>query len=240
MSEELNEEIESEVKKRKKEIDTLIEVRHTSDIEGNQGNLEAQLEAEKERNKNLSLIVEVEANRQFELDRNNLLSKIPEARREKIKEFVGDDPSKMETLRGSMILSGQDFDDDDDKPEKTIAGRAVLKGSNPEIETGRSGYSSPIIQKYSDLYGILRSPTSTQSEKDEVEGILDDAFDQIGRGLRSRRRGDNYMLPSGVVSHCMNCGAVVEADLTKVDCPYCGFSWSRGDKLPRNPKFVPV
>lgn len=242
MSEEYEFETTENGKKKKKEPSEVIEVRHVDDRESIKGesDLQAQLERERKKNENLSLIVEAEAQKDFLENRDNLLKKIPENRRTAIEDFIGDDPEKIEQVKASLILAGQSFDEDDDDkaPEKTISGRAVLPDYNPEIKTGRTGYTNPAIQKYSDLYAILRSPTATEEEKAEVEAILDDTFDQIREGLKSRKRGDNYSLPSGVVSHCMKCGMVVEADLAKVPCPYCQYDFSKM-KLPRNPKFFP-
>jgi rubrerythrin len=241
MSEELTEELNEEMKKRKKVADYVVEIRNTKDDEPE--DLQEQLEREKRKNEDLSLIVEVEATKQFMTEKENLLKNIPEGRREKISEFIGEDPEKIEQVKASLILQGQNFgEDEDEENEPTIAGRATLPDYMLPQNQGRqirsSSYSNPVIQQYSDLYRLIRDPKTSERKRQEAEAILDEAFDEIGKGLRSRPRNDPYRLPSGTVSHCLKCGHVVEADLTKVSCPYCGYNFSK-DKFPRNPKFEP-
>jgi hypothetical protein len=241
MSEELTEELNEEMKKRKKVADYVVEIRNTKDDEPE--DLQEQLEREKRKNEDLSLIVEVEATKQFMTEKENLLKNIPEGRREKISEFIGEDPEKIEQVKASLILQGQNFgEDEDEENEPTIAGRATLPDYMLPQNQGRqirsSSYENPVIQKYSDLYQILRSPTSSEQEKQEVEQILDETFAEIRRGLKSRSRNNPYSLPSGIVNHCYRCGMVSEVDLSKNPCPHCGYDFSKMP-MPRNPKFEP-
>ena len=234
------EEIENQKKIR--HPDYSVEVRHVEGEKVSESDLQAQLESEKKRREDLETVVELEAYRQFERDRDNLLKNIPSERREKIKEFIGEAPERIEQVKASLILAGQDFDsDDNEEPKKTIAGKATLIDSkNQGRETGRVSYTNPVIQQYSDLYSILRSPTSSEQEKSEANQILDDAFVEIGKGLRSRSRNNPYSLPTGCVSGCMKCGKIVEMDLgTGKPCPYCQHRFGI-DKFPRNPKFHPT
>ena len=241
MSEEgISEQLEA-LQKKKKEPDYRVEDVNRTE-KGDEYNLQAQLESEKKRREDLETVVELEAYRQFERDRDNLLKNIPSEMREKIKEFIGETPERIEQVKASLILAGQDFDsDDDEEPEKTIAGKATLIDSqNHGRETGSVSYANPVIQQYSDLYGILRSPTSSAESKAEAEQLLDDAFVEIGNGLRSRSRNNPYSLPHGVVTHCFSCGGIVESDLGKgIPCPHCGHRFGI-DKFPRNPKFQPT
>jgi len=249
MSEELTEEIAEQLRKEKEKNrrpDQLIEIRNTyeKNESSDESNLQAQLEAEKRKNENYSAIIEMEAQKQFESDRDKLLGRIPSGRREQISDFISDDPSKLEQIKASLLLQ-QDFDDEDDnEPAPTSPkGKAGLPDymlpQNQGRQTGKVSYQNPTIQAYSDLYSIIRSPTSSAESKAEATQLLDDAFDQIGKGLRSRTKNNPYSLPSGVVSHCWKCGGIQEVDLgTGKPCKFCGYRWGI-DKFPRSAKFHP-
>jgi len=242
MSSEVIEEIENQ-NKSKRIPDSLIEVRHTQEggSTTNSGSSSSEVENLKHQIEERDLIIEAEAMKTFLENRDELLRKIPKDRREVVKNFVGDDPDKLAQIEGSLLLSGQ-IEEDDEIPESSPAGRARLPDSMLPPEQRGQGrtptYQNPTVQQYHELYQIIRSPTSTEQQKQEAEAILDSTFVEVRRGLESRNRNNPYQLPTGVVSHCMNCGAVVEADLTKTPCPHCGFDWSK-DKLPRNPAFQP-
>ncbi len=237
----LAEEIKNQMKT-KKEPTEVIEIRHVDERGAEPSDLQAQLDAEKKKNENLSLIIEAEAIHDFEIKKSNLLKNVPEARREKISDFIGEDSEKMAQIQASLIISGQDledFYDDNVQPQKSPSGKVGMLPQNEGRQTGRVSYTNPVIQQYSDLYGILRSPTSSAESKAEAEQLLDDAFVEIGKGLRSRSRNNPYSLPRGVVTHCFFCGGIVEADLGKgIPCPHCKFRFGI-DKFPRNPKFQP-
>jgi len=231
-------------KNRKKEPSEVIEIRHTDErTPSGEGDLKAQLAEEKRRREELEVIVGIEAEKSWEIERDSLLQKVPESRREAIKNFISDDPEKLNQIKASMILQGQIEEDEDESEEKTPSGRARLpEYMLPPDQRGQvrsPTYSNPTIQKYSDLYAILRSPTSTEEQKNEANQILDETFVEIRKGLQSRAKNNPYTLPTGVVTHCWFCGAIVEADLTTgIPCPYCGKRFGI-DPFPRNPHFQP-
>ena len=185
--------------------------------------------------KEMELIIESEALKTFKEERDALLAQIPEDRREDIKEFIGADPDKLEQIKGSIMLHKQV---QDEPTRKVVKGKATLLGSKPETSLAQTAYADPYLQKYSDLYQTLRDPTASAEEKEEAETILNDVFAEITKGLKTRRRGDPFMLPTGVVSHCPKCGMVVEVDIGKVPCPYCGYNFGT-DKYPQYPKATP-
>ena len=233
---------------RKRIPDELIEIKHTGLPTEGESDLQAQLEAERKKNDEYSLIIEAEAMKNIITERDNLLKRIPSERREQVESFIGKDdpdPSRMEQVKASLILQGQNFgdDEDDDTPApKTVSGRAVMLDSSlPQNQGGQvrsPTYDNPTIQQFSDLYAILRSPTSSAEQKAEVEQVLDETFAEIRKGLKSRPRNDPYRLPSGIVNHCYKCGMVSEIDLSKNACPHCGYDFSK-EPMPRNPKFEP-
>jgi len=235
------EEVEEELQRKKaqkREPDEVIQIQHIDDRN------KPLTKNERLEYENLQLVVEAEALKQFETEKENLLQNIPESRRKKLKDFISDDPDKLQQVKASLILQGQDFDDDeDDEEEITPAGRARLppdRNSNQRSQSRNQMYdNNPTIQKYSDLYAIIRNPKSTQEQKAEAEQILDETFAEIRKGLRNRSKSNPYQLPTGVVNHCMKCGFVTEIDLSKgTPCPNCGFKFGIDD-FPRNPKFQP-
>ncbi len=241
--------------KTRKRADEVIELRHTYEQLEKSGvtsekvsksDLEAELESEKKRREEAELVIEVIANKDYEQKKLNLLKNIPEDRREKISNFIGDEPEKLAQIQAGLLLSGQDIEDYYDEnvqPQKSPSGKAGMSPSmmslNQQSQTRSPTYTNPTIQKFSDLYATLRDSTSSAESKAEAEQLLDDAFVEIGKGLRSRSRNNPYSLPNGVVSNCWRCGNVVEMDLgTGKPCPYCSHRFGI-DKFPRNPKFQP-
>lgn len=245
MSEEEINELEDDIsKKRKKSPDYRVEIVNVDERNPtDEGSLQEQLEAEKKRRKSAELIIEAEAMKEILKSRDSLLQRIPESRREQIRTFIGGDdpdPEKIESVKASLLLQGQDFgdDEDDNKPAPvSLSGRAMMLDSSP-IESGRTTYQNPHIQKYSELYRIIRDPKTSAQEKSEAEQILDETFAEIRKGLKSRSRNDPYTLPSGIINHCYRCGMVSEIDLSKNPCPHCGYDFSK-EPMPRNPKFEP-
>ncbi len=241
-SEGITEELRAlEKKKKERSPDYTVEILNKIE-KYNESDLESKLAVERKKREELELIVGIEAEKKFMTDKENLLQKIVEGRRDKISDFIGEDPEKIESVKASLILQGQDFDDenDDDAPAPTSPAGKVTLQSEQGGHTERVSYQNPTIQKYSDLYSIIRSPTCSEQEKSEAEQILDNTFNEIGKGLRSRSRNNPYSLPTGVVTHCMNCGMICEQDLGKgIPCPHCQHRFGI-DKFPRNPRFQPT
>lgn len=236
--EEISEDLEKEMRK-KKQPDYLVEVKHTNDSK-DEPSTSNELEDLRRQNAEKDLIIEAQAMKKWIEDRDKLLQKVSPDRREAIKNFVGDDPDKLAQVEGSLLLQGQLEDDEED--ERTPAGRARLPDSMlpPNQRQSRTPmYDNPTIQKYSDLYTILRSPTSTAEEKVEAEQILNETFSEIKRGLKTRSKNNPYQLPTGVVNHCWKCGYVTEVDLSRgTPCPNCGYRFGIDD-FPTNPQFQP-
>jgi len=242
-SEGITEELRAlEKKKKEHSADYIVEIVNKTE-KGDESDLQAQLIEERKRREQAELIIESEAMKQFLTDKENLLQKIAEGRRDKISDFIGEDPEKIESVKASLILQGQNFcdEDDDNAPAPTApSGKVGLVDSQNQMgNVRRQTYRNPTVQAYADLYSVIRSDTSSKQEKSEAEQILDDAFSEIGRGLRSRSKNNPYQLPSGIVNHCMNCGMICEQDLGKgIPCPNCGYRFGV-NKMPRNPHFHP-
>ena len=223
------------------DLESLAKQKLRKDLEKD-GNLEGELAKKDERIADLENVVEIEAMRQLETDKQDLLKMVPVNRREAIEKYVGDDFQKLEAVKASLILQGNfgEEDEDNEPPEQTISGKATLPDYMLHPNQRGQVRSPTPVQMYSDLYTIIRSPTSSAEEKSEAEQILDDAFNEIGKGLRSRSRNNPYSLPHGIVTHCMACGTIQEKDLGKgLPCSHCGHRFGV-NKFPRNPKFHPT
>lgn len=238
MSTEENETEEELEEKFEKKETVNVRVKHEG-LQPSDKELKAKYKAEKKKREELELVVEAEALKDFEDEKEQLLQKIPEEKREKMRDYIGEDPDKLESVRANLILSSDEDDDEDDEEyKKPTVGKAMLLEGSREGQSNRRQYSNPVVQMFSDLYRVIRDPKSSEEARKEAESRLDDAFVEISKGLKARPRGSPYMLPTGVVNHCYKCGMVSEVDLAQNPCPYCGYDM-RTDKFPKYPYWQP-
>lgn len=120
-------------------------------------------------------IIEISAEKQFERDLDDVLEKVPENKREQIRDYVGTDPTKIDAVKAGLILTSQDDDDlDDDEPERTPSGRATL----PNPSNNNKGDT---IQ---DLYNIVSRKFVDPKLKAEAQNRLD----KLWKGIETKHK----------------------------------------------------
>jgi len=189
------------------------------------GNIEGEKSVE-ERARNAEAKLAALALAEFAKSKNKLLDAIEDPeRREAAEQYIGTNPQNLETAR--FMFNVKDDDESDGReplPPKGKA-RSIIKSGKDEPLIYRKQYDQPVISEISKLYETMQDPEKSQKEKDAVEAVLQEFFDQAQKGVQSRPKGSKYMLPMGVVMHCPACGMVVEVDLDSgVPCPHCGYT----------------
>ncbi len=234
MSEEYEFETTEDGKKKKKIADEVIELRHTYEkpVATNESDLESQLAAEKKRREELELIVEVEATKHFEEEKNAFLNLIPdEEKRNEVSEKIGDDPEvlreyrKMASFFSTMLQKAGVRVTDNEGEEFTPSGRATLPNQN-------QGSVAENYKEYVDeLYDILKDPEKTTKEKKIADKKINDLFAEMVLGIKARgsRNQDMPYLPP--TASCPNCGAQLIGDLES--CPACGWKLFAKNFTPR-------
>lgn len=237
MSEEYEFETTEDGKKKKKIADEVIELRHTYEkpVATNKSDLESQLVAEKKRREELELIVEVEATKHFEDEKNAFLNLIPdEEKRNEIAEKIGDDPQVLQeyqrmasflasALKGSGVkITGLPEEDEEDS--YTPSGRATLPQGNQGVAENYKEYVN-------ELYEILKDPEKSVKERKIADQKINDLFAQMVLGIKARgsRNQDMPYLPP--TASCPNCGAQLIGDLES--CPHCGWRLYAKNFTPR-------
>ena len=142
----------------------VIEIRHTGlkGVEKNEDDSELSKTKEKleEREAQLATIVLSE----FEKGKKQLLESIPEDRRQQLASWIGENPDRLEQIRGQQIASGKQPYDWEENPEdlekvppKGIIG---LPQTNQKYRSGK--------EVIDDLYGILENPNSSAKELEQA------------------------------------------------------------------------
>lgn len=240
MSEELIEELNKEGKKKKKEPDYSVEVRHVEGEKGDDGDLAQQLAEERKRRKAAENIITIEAEKSWIDEKEAFLNLVTDPKkRSELDEKIGDDPSKLNeikrltsflvtALKGSGVqVTGLPVSDDDKPAEKTVSGRATLPQRN------QSGGVAETYKDYVDeLYEILKDPEKSAKEKKIADQKINELYASMILGIKSSKatqRGDMPYLPS--TSSCPNCGAQLIGDLES--CPSCGWKLYAKNFTPR-------
>lgn len=215
-----------ELKKKnaKKQPDYVVEVKHTKDDEPE--DLEDELTRIKKQKEELELIVEVEATKAFEDEKEAFLNLIPdEERRNELDEKIGDDPEVLQeyqrmtsflasALRGSGVkVTG--LPEEDEKDSYSPSGRARLPQNN-------QGAGAESYKQYIDeLYSILQDPEKTAKERKIADGKINQLFLSMISGIKSRGGRNENMPYLPTTSGCPNCGNTLIGDIET--CNKCGW-----------------
>ena len=175
--------------------------------------------------------------KKLDREKKALLEKFPESRREQLSTWIGEDPDRLEQIRGSLIASGQIT-----KPDGTTtpppSGKAKAYGSQTKQGSGR--YSDPTINVMSELYNIVQDPTASREEKAEAERRIDEMYKTIRKGTEAGIRAGRITQPRiESATHCFKCGQVVTGAMAdsfakgSTPCPNCGYKVGSRETIKR-------
>lgn len=206
----------------------VIQVKHTFENVDNTKDTEEGIETIKEERDSLKAIVGTVALQEFSKSKSEILQSVPESNREKIEEFIGDDPDRLEQIKGTLLASG-----------KPLRPSGYDWASNPEdIETpppkGLVGLPSASFGKkrgvkgaIDEIYAILENPNADYRMKAEAERRATLMFRELMKGRKQaiRSGNPNYQIQSWT---CPQCGKIVteprKANTDPEKCPYCGWT----------------
>lgn len=159
--------------------------------------------------------------KEFEDDKEAVLSQIPEDKREKAEEFIGDDPTKLEFLKYQLDLDKGEDGTEAVPPKGKVKKQGVKSATQTDSERK---YADPAINMISELFGILKDPEKTEKEKAVANSKIDELYLQVAQG---RKQNPNFKTIRGSITTCPSCGHVLEnVDIDEGGtCPYCG--WKR-------------
>lgn len=222
------EEIEEELKKEVKNAvdyklpDKRILIEHKG-LKGSK-NEDPEKEELKEKLEQRELQLGALALKEFEKQKDALLSKITDEKQRKyVDKTIGESPEMLESVKATMVLIGKGLEvgnasiEDEDLESVPPSGKVKLPPEDVKFASH--------TQVINGLYKILEDPTKTQAEKDEANRRINQFYDKLIKGRRKaiqsgqERYGIQY-------SQCPECGRLVVQPRDKEDleeCPYCGW-----------------
>lgn len=192
--------------------------------------------AEREELESLKTIVTLQAQKEFDAEKESILDEFEsEEKRKEIEEFIGEDPKKLEQIKASIILT---------KTVKPKTGRAPA-GRAPILREGETTTTSgkdPMRAYVSDLYKKAKTDPNPDVRL-QAERQIDALFREYEKGqqtpeaIATRRnlplKGKRRMIEGFSVTQCFKCGSIIsgrQADLyarRRIACPYCGYKGER-------------
>lgn len=206
------------------EPEKVIEVRHTGLIPKDKSK-DKDSDPEKEELKERLLERDAQLGtiilKEFENDKEKLLESIPEANREKVSNWIGDNPDRLENLRGTLLASGKPISksydwksNPEDLEERPPSGVVGLPQAQKRYKSAEAYIDS--------LYEVLENPDSSPKDVQIANAKIEKFLGSIIKGRRESGRKD-YSFGSIV---CPKCGKMILSDdRTKEirSCPYCGW-----------------
>lgn len=171
--------------------------------------------------------LEVIALKQLEREKKKLLDTIEDPNKKAyVDRFIGEDPSKLEQVKATMIMLGKALEiggySVEDNPEDTESPppSGVAKGIPPEGRLLGSG-----ISQINAVYDILENPKSTDAEKAEARKKADELLSQFIAGRREAIREDpkhRYYVGYSMCPKCLKPIFLRKGDKEARVCPECG------------------
>jgi len=152
------------------------------------------------------VVIELSAQKEFERELDNILTKIPEHKRSEVKEYIGDDPDRLEATKAALLLN---FNHNEPEPssKKRVSGKASLP-----IQTK--------TEYINDIFHIATSTTSPKAQREYAKGKIDELWQHFQQNPEAKEALKKSLKNQETfVMNCPECGSLMYGR----KCPTCGY-----------------
>lgn len=151
-------------------------------------------------------VIELQAEKEFERELSDILDKVPESKKEQIKEYIGDDPDRLEATRAALLLNFGD-----PEPEPAQKSRPTGKAPLP---------TKPRTEYIDDVFNIATNTTAPKASRDLAKSKIDELWKHFQNNPEAKEAiKKSLQNQQSFVMNCPECGSLMYGRR----CPNCDY-----------------